>query len=297
MNPAHCATAARERGDPLAGTAAPARRWLLIEYPAPWATHALQSRLIPPALGARLEALARSRGDRVLLIRRHGRRRLDGPKAWAVVDHDAGQRWGSWETAEDLAPAADAFAGEVVATGPQEPLLLVCAHGLHDTCCAMRGRPVAAVLAQRWPGQTWECSHVGGDRFAPNVVLLPDGAYYGNLSATSAVPVVERHLAGAVTPAHLRGLSTEPPVVQAAVAAAHERFGPGGARDLVGDTSEVLGPDAWRVRLSGRGDMPPVVEATVTRDRRPPAKLTCRAAGEATAYGYVVSDLRVPAVG
>jgi hypothetical protein len=297
MNPAHCATAARERGDPLAGTAAPARRWLLIEYPAAWATHALQSRLIPPPLGGRLEGLARSRGDRVLLIRRPGRRRLDGPRAWAVVDHVGGQQWGTWEAGEDLARAAEVFAGAVVARGPQEPLLLVCAHGLHDTCCAMRGRPVAAALADRWPEQTWECSHVGGDRFAANVVLLPDGAYYGNLSGASAVPVVERHLAGAVTPAHLRGLSTESPVVQAAIVAAHAELGPGGARDLVSRAVTAAGPDTWRVRLTGHGSMPAAVEATITRHRRPPVKLTCRAAGEAAAYVYEVSDLRVPAAG
>ena len=67
------------------------------------------------------------------------------------------------------------------------PILLVCTHGVHDTCCALRGRPVAAALAARWPGQVWECSHVGGDRFAPNVVVLPDGFYYGNLDPETAV--------------------------------------------------------------------------------------------------------------
>jgi len=297
MNPAHCATAARLRDDPLVGTAAPARRWLLVEYSAGWATHALQSRLIPPRVGARLEALARSRGDRVLLIRRHGRRRAGGPQAWAVVDNDGRQQWGTWHAGPDLEHAADAFAGDVIPSGPQHPLLLVCAHGRHDTCCALRGRPVAEALAERWPEATWECSHVGGDRFAANLVVLPDGAYYGNLSASSAVPVVEAHLAGTVTPAHLRGLSTEPPVVQAAIVAAHEQLGPGGARDLVGDTTTAVGADTWRVRLAGGGALPGVVEATVSRERRPPAKLTCRAAGEAAAYAYVVSDLRVPTNG
>jgi (2Fe-2S) ferredoxin len=297
MTPEHCATAARGRGDPMAGTAAPARRWLLIEYPAAWATHALQSRLVPPALGGRLEQLARSMGARVLLVRRPGRRPLDGPRSWVVVDHDAGQQWGTWEGADDLTSAADVFAGDVVAAGPQEPLLLVCAHGLHDTCCAVRGRPVAAALAERWPEATWECSHVGGDRFAANLVVLPDGAYYGNLSAVSVLDVVEGHLTGAVSAEHLRGLSTEPPVVQAAIVTVHARLGPGGARDLAGDTVTPTGPDTWLVRLAGHGSMPAAVEATVTRHRRPPAKLTCRAAGAAAAYAYEVSDVRVPTGG
>jgi hypothetical protein len=92
-------------------------------------------------------------------------------------------------------------------------------------------------------------------------------------------------------------LSTEPPVVQAAIVAAHAELGPGGARDLVGRAVTAAGPDTWRVRLAGHGSMPPVVEVTVTRHLQPPAKLTCRAAGEAAAYAYGVSGLRLPAGG
>jgi hypothetical protein len=297
MSDARCASAARDRRDPLVGTAAPARRWLLIEYPGPWATHALDSRLIPLPLADRLETLARSMPARVLLVRRPGRRSPQPEHAWVVVDHDAGQRWGRWQQGADLAQAADALEADVAPSGPQDPLLLVCAHALHDTCCAIRGRPVAAALASRWPESTWECSHVGGDRFAANLLLLPDGAYYGNLSATSALPVVESHLAGVVTPEHLRGLSTEQPVVQAAVVAAHAALGPAGARDLVGSQLRQEGPDTWRVRLAGQGPMPGLVEATVVRSRRPPAKLTCRAAGEAAAYRYDVTNVRVPGTG
>ena len=49
-------------------------------------------------------------------------------------------------------------------------LLLVCTHGRHDACCAERGRPFAAALAQVAPEETWEVSHIGGDRFAANVL-------------------------------------------------------------------------------------------------------------------------------
>ena len=62
----------------------------------------------------------------------------------------------------------------------------VCTHGRHDACCAERGRPVAAALAAAHPEQTWEVSHIGGDRFAANVLVLPDGLYYGRVSAADA---------------------------------------------------------------------------------------------------------------
>jgi hypothetical protein len=43
----------------------------------------------------------------------------------------------------------------------------------------VRGRVVAARLATAYPDQTWECSHLGGDRFAGNVLVLPDGLGFG----------------------------------------------------------------------------------------------------------------------
>ena len=297
----HCATAARARQDPLPGTAAPARRWLLVEYPGPWAPKALQSRLIPPALAERLAGAARDASARVLLIRRPGRRPPRSTEhRWAVIDHEGGgQHWGAWRDPRDLGGAADlllrAASSGVKPRGNQEPLLLVCVHGLHDTCCAVRGRPVASALADRWPRQTWECSHVGGDRFAANLLVLPDGAYYGNLSASSACSVAAQHLAGTVTPEHLRGLSTEPPIVQAAIVEAHARLGPAGPGHLVGGRVTALGDDCWRVRLAGSGPMPAVVEVTVARGRRPPAQLTCQAAGDSTAYIYEVTDVRAHA--
>lgn len=297
MTDTHCATQARARCDPLAGTAAPARRWLLVEYPGPWAPLALDSRQLPRETADRLAEAARSVSARVLLIRRPGRRPRRPEHDWVVVDHTSGQHWGRWRDPDDLHEAADALAADPHPHGPQDDLLLVCAHGLHDTCCAVRGRPVAAALGARWPEATWECSHVGGDRFAANLLVLPDGACYGNLSPASACAVVEAHLSGVVTPDRLRGLSTEEPVVQAAIIEAHARLGPGGARDLVGNGLSALSPNSWRVRLTGGGTMPAVVEATVTRRRQPPARLTCRALGDSAAYAYDVTDLRAVCAG
>lgn len=289
----HCATAARARNDPLPGSAAPAHRWLLLEYPGPWATKALQSHHLAGAPALRLDAAARASSGRVLLIRRPGRRppSANRPLAWAVVDHGGSQHWGTWQPGDDLTAAAAALAEIPAASGPQSPVLLVCTHGVHDLCCAVRGRPVARDLAQRWPEATWECSHLGGDRFAANVLVLPDGACYGNLSATSAVAVVGAHLAGQVTPSHLRGLSTETPAAQAAIVAAHARYGPGGPRDLTSAQERRVDASTWAVSLTGRGDLPGRIEATVVRRRRPEHQLTCRAAGPSAAYEYGVERL------
>src|SRR4029453_5830608 len=59
--------------------------------------------------------------------------------------------------------------------------------GRHGACCAERGRPVAAALAQAHPEETWEVSHIGGDRFAGNLLVLPNGLYYGRLDPGPAL--------------------------------------------------------------------------------------------------------------
>jgi (2Fe-2S) ferredoxin len=214
-----------------------------------------------------------------------------------VVDHSplAGQVWGSWSADDDLLAAVEPLRGaqpEGPPTTPGHPVLLVCAHGRHDTCCAVRGRPLAAALATRWPEWTWECSHVGGDRFAPNLVVLPDGAYYGQVDPDVSIPLVEAHLRSEVAASFLRGVTTEPPVVQTAVVEALRRYGPAGIRDVRGAGLQPMGHDAWTVHLAGVGAVPAVLVATVVRTRSAAARLTCRATAETSAEAYVVRDLR-----
>ena len=50
---------------------------------------------------------------------------------------------------------------------------------------------VAARLATRYPEETWECSHLGGDRFAGTMVLLPHGVSYGWVDDGDAVTVAD----------------------------------------------------------------------------------------------------------
>lgn len=283
-----CATWARDRGDPLAGSAAPARRWLLIEHPGPWNEQAMRSRPLDSRAGQSIAEAAATAGARILLIRRPWRPRGHAKKAWAVVVHGQGATWGHWEVPEDLVRAKGLLAGHVEPRGEQGPLFLVCAHGRRDVCCAVRGRPVARALAARWPRQTWECSHLGGDRFAANVLVVPDGTTYGRLGEQDCVRVLEAHLRGEVDTTHLRGCSVDPPVAQAAAVDALRRWGPAGPLDARPTSVRATSRNEWLVELSGSGPLPEVMTATVTRRRRPAELLTCRAATAKTADEYAV---------
>ncbi|GAA3694144.1 sucrase ferredoxin [Microlunatus aurantiacus] len=286
-----CADAARERRDPPVGTAPLASSFLLIEHPGPWRFDALTGAGWSTEVVAALTAAIRASRSRLLLIRRPGRRVPSDRRSWAVTRVGGTTTWGSWRREDDLLVAADTLAGASSAAGAvsEDPLLLVCAHGQHDTCCALRGRPVAAALAAHWPEATWECSHVGGDRFAANLVTLPDGTYYGDLDAGSAVDVVRGHLDGRLAANHLRGSVRWPPPAQAAIGEIHRRHGPYGPGDVRADGWSTPEPGRWRVAASASDGRRWQVE--VWSRRREAARLTCAATQDTFAMTYEVAGV------
>ena len=195
------------------------------------------------AVAAQLGARAIAASLRVVLIRRHGRNPRGPRRSWALVDSTPGREtiaWGSFTAETELLDLPlDGSAGE----GSSDACYLVCTHGRHDACCALRGRPVAAAFARARPAATWECSHVGGDRFAPNVVVLPQGLYYGRVSAAGAASIVEAHERSEVVVEHLRGRAAFRPAVQAAQHFARRQLGATAIDDLspIGETAEPDG--------------------------------------------------------
>lgn len=146
-------------------------------------------------------------------------------------------------------------------------------------------------LSERWPELVWECTHVGGDRFAANVVVAPDGVYYGGLDAESSITTLAGHLADRVHAEHLRGYTDLFPPQQAAVAAALRRFGPAGRNDYtVADT--VHHGNHWRILLTGSPPHPGRVEVELQAHRAPPRQLTCRGPATSSAIVYELTSMR-----
>jgi hypothetical protein len=267
-----CSVAAEAAGDAREGTAPPADRWFLVEHPGPWGRIAFAQSGLPASVVGALDAWGRAQRGRVLLVRRPGRRpRGPGPRRWFRVDSRPGHesvRTGWFSAEHDIAAALDDPG--VPWTGP---LRLVCAHGRHDTCCAMRGRPIAAALAGADPDATWECSHLGGCRFAPALVLLPHGLVFGGVPVGDAVAVAKEHAAGRVDPRYLRGRSALPPAAQAAQHHARLATGATGVDDLRVTAIESPAPDRWRVAFTAPDVVVELAERTVDAGR----PLTCAA--------------------
>ena len=198
-------------------TAAPATRWLLVEQPGPWGRHALRESLLAPEVAAGLQELTSERGVRIQVIRRPPDRADPvRPRRWAYVDSDASTPTSWWGEYTQDVELLDLSLDESQGKPSTEPVFLVCTHARHDACCALFGRPAYSALAHAYPDNTWETSHVGGDRFAASLVILPDGRYYGGLDGDSALRVIIAHAAGLIEPKYYRGASVQAAPTQAA---------------------------------------------------------------------------------
>ena len=95
---------------------------------------------------------------------------------------------------------------------------LVCTNGQRDLCCARFGLPTYTALREQVGDRVWQVTHLGGHRFAPNVLTLPDGCLYGRVHADGATDFLATVEAGQVDFGRLRGRTCYSPVVQAAEA-------------------------------------------------------------------------------
>jgi hypothetical protein len=278
--PFRCAAASLARDEDVLGTASTVRAFLLVENAGPWGTDALHDARIADDVKEGLRTAADRAGVRVLLVRRH-RNVAAGPGVRVFAAYaDPVAPWLESATLAterlllDLDLDALGAGRSPGLTPTEEPVLCVCTHGRHDACCAERGRPVAAALAASHPEETWEVSHIGGDRFAANVLVLPDGLYYGRVAADAAPGLADAHLAGHLDLDLLRGRSGFGFPVQVAEVAVRRSLGET-RRDAVRLQGVERAGDDSRVRLAVAGtSYDVVVRCSQSRERH---QLTCRA--------------------
>lgn len=235
-----CADLSWETREPLAATASRIDNWVLIEYRGVWVRDLLDGSLLSDGLKESLsEQLALLPRARLLFIRRPERRNSCGRRVFLARTREHGSTLYGLELDDledlrelDLKSALDGGDGARRVT---QPLLVVCTHGKRDPCCARYGRPLYEGLRdQAEEGSVWQASHVGGDRFAGNLVVLPDGAYYGRVGPADAWVVVEAALERRVHLPLYRGRSCYGFAAQAAELAVRE-------------TTSLLGADEVRI--------------------------------------------------
>lgn len=174
--------------EPLAGTAPVTSAWLIVENPGPWGRKALTDSHLPAEVVAHISSAMEASSLTFLAARHPSRRSLDegDPRyVWlAYCDSTAARTEQvmifayedilTWDL-EGLAHGRMPVSGKTVSSAQE----FVCTNSKRDACCAIEGRKrVEATSA-------WECSHLGGHRFAATSLFLPSGRIYGRLGVTS----------------------------------------------------------------------------------------------------------------
>jgi hypothetical protein len=277
-----CSDVSRAEAEPLTATASRIDHWLLLEYRGLWAPDAIRaSGLSDQVKGALREQVRARPHTRLLFIRRPDRRGREDLRAYAATSREGEEslRLHSLAGYEDVRTLDLAAGGAPVVN----PLFLVCTHGKHDQCCARYGRPVFEALAeQSEEDAVWQSTHVGGDRFAANVVCLPHGIYYGRLDRDDVVALLDEHLAGRILLNRYRGRSSYTFAEQAA------------ERDVRGSAS-IDGLDSLRLhfsdgtRIAFRDEGATVHARDVFEELGEPRRLTCAGIHERRPLRYRVS--------
>jgi hypothetical protein len=264
---AFCAAVSSASGEPLAATASRVDHWILIEYRGAWAREVPRASLLSSALKQHLRSQLAALPHARLLFVKKPRGRLDtGSRVFFGTARPGAERLFELElehlddllhvdAAAVLAGTSRAIAGTEAVTGPTAgteavagPLYIVCTHGKRDRCCALYGRPLYDALRHETDsGRVWQSSHVGGDRFAGNAVVLPHGLYYGRVGPADAARVVAATTAGQIDLDAYRGRSAYSFAVQAGERALRECEGLLGIDDLelAGTARDADG--RWRV--------------------------------------------------
>ncbi len=199
----------------MLATASQVQGWVLVEVRGAWGEDAIHRSALGEHVPADWKDQLKRRHVRAVCIRSHLRAQAQNVRLYACGVRRPGRGAAPLWT-RDVPSLADVVTAmddlrlhRDEATGwrrVDHKIILVCTNSRHDQCCANRGRPLIRALRDtRWDDQVWECSHSGGDRFAANVVVLPDSIYFGRVEPDSVLSLLEMLDAGRIDLDRFRG--------------------------------------------------------------------------------------------
>ncbi len=203
----YCSTASRYFKEALAGTAANYKSYILVEHAGPFPSKATDGLMNKSWLQGLNQLALRNKGKLLLIRNRHTNYRT-----CRIVFVDC-VRQKYFEIVVPLEEVhtidVESYLNNTHTVWEQTPFFLVCTNGKKDKCCAKFGFPVFRFfenLRVPFNYKIWECTHIGGDRFAANAVLMPFGVYYGRVGVEDVHTIVQRTALGKIHPTNYRGL-------------------------------------------------------------------------------------------
>jgi hypothetical protein len=274
-----CADVSGAASESLAATASRIDRWLLVEYRGLWDRDVLGGSLLSASLKEHLrDQLARLGHARLLFIKQPSRRAQARRMLYIGSSRPGEESLYAleFERHDDLLGydfASALLDGGTPGVPVEHPVFIVCTHGKRDRCCAKYGRPLYDGLKGKIdPDWVWQSTHVGGDRFAGNVVVLPEGLYFGRVGEADLDPLLDSYFDGRIYLDLYRGRSAYTFAVQAAERAVREAEVLTGIDDVSLERVERR-RDGWTVNLRVQGVSRKVDVAVELADE--PVYLTC----------------------
>ncbi len=297
-----CSELSRRVAEKPHGTASIGDVWLLVEYAQAWGSNALADSDLSPELKKYLSRLVKSiprarllfiKQERPPLERRNIKDRINvfvvrtRERAPFIVKFELE----SYEQLMNIDVAAVVVEGGASGGGgvvTQEPLFLVCTHGRRDKCCAKFGYALYKSLRGHVGDSVWQSSHVGGDRFAANLICFPHGLFYAHVTEEVGRTIVAEYAQGRLALGGYRGRVCYGYAVQAAEFFIRRESGITGLDELRFLRRARVDENHWRVQFvvpaTGR-----IYEAqVVSRLSEFENHVTCHSTGEQRVIQYLL---------
>lgn len=199
-----CSTVSKTNGHDPIGSAWPYDQWLIIEMPQPWERSVwVEHPVLHPIYHDLIKPLHEEQGlwIRPLLIAPD--RDYSIPEQTRILHYRRPKGlFAQFEKQEFIVPTDQILSLATALLQQPEQLpqfaayrqetkdireLMVCTHGNVDVACARFGFPIYEQLRKDYAANSqgklrvWRCSHFGGHVFAPTLIDLPEGRYWGHL--------------------------------------------------------------------------------------------------------------------
>jgi len=237
--------------------------WLLIEYREAWGVHALEDSALPPRVKGHLNNFCKTVPRARILLIKQERRGPEVPLSCFVVrcreraPSIVKLQLSGYDELLQFDAAALLSDGEPLAgkVRMDEPLFLVCTHGKRDKCCAKFGYALYKSLRDNPAGdaRVWQSSHVGGDRFAANLICFPHGLFYAHVTEDAGRTIIAEYKERRLVLDGYRGRASYPYPVQAAEFFIRTETGLAALDDLRYLRHERTGEKSWLVKFVERG--------------------------------------------
>ncbi len=255
----YCSDFSISLGEPVFATAPRIEAWILLEYPYAHPAKALKEsnlqEVIKQRLSAALDAIPHSR---LLMIKKSNRKLQSDVNlilALSGANHPRMTRFQLKDYSDILSMDLEAAFTELVSQpdeGEVTPLILVCTNGKRDVCCARYGLPLFNEMKKYDRADVWQSSHMGGHRFAANVISLPYGIYYGRIPVSGARSFIEHCQSGEIDLPYYRGRTCYTAEQQAAEYLLRQHNGNFAVDDLQMLASSQAAEDRWMVEFKSR---------------------------------------------